>query len=764
MNKKTKITLISSIISIAVIAAIIVPVSISFTNRNDTFSSDTFEKYDGWVKLVTEYEKYWTENCPYTITIGKLNQFDANYQNRTVTYGVNVSYENSIKYQVISEIVKTGFDNSYRSDWKKIPEEWPTESVYMTNDGKYLHDGVALVNIGGKNYPAALIAIGEEEQLFYDIKFIVTDLDGNKLLESGRKLIGSQGAVLFKNVYEITMKKIESGEIKIVPTGIYLEYGKITTAERAWVKNLPEIAINEKNIIIKTAYDKYQIIETPQLVEKIAALVQKEDKLREEKNKAELLAQAEKNEQLRKAQEELAKKKEEERLAAEAKKKEEERLAAEAKRKEEERLAAEAKRKEEERLAAEAKRKEEERLAAEAKRIEQEKLAAEAKRKEEERLAAEAKRKEQERISAEIKKREAERLAAEAKRKEEERIAAEAKKKEEERLAAEAKKKEEERIAAEAKKKEQERLVAEAKKREEERLAAEAKRIEQEKLAAEAKRKEEERLKEIQQKKAMQEKLLHNQEVVKNTKSDMITVESGNFKMGGIEQYKVTLSKYYISKTEVTQELYEIVMGKNPSNFKGVQKPVDSVSWFDAIVFCNKLSILCDLTPCYSVDGEINPDKWNYVPGKGAEISGKIECNFIASGFRLPTEAEWEYAARGGDKKSKYNFSGANKVTEVARYNDNSSNKTGDVAEKKPNAIGLYDMSGNVWEWCWDWYSNYQIQNKTNPLGADSGVGRCIRGGSYCRGEAENQVLFRELDVPQTQSAEIGFRLVRTAD
>ncbi|MDO5343107.1 MAG: SUMF1/EgtB/PvdO family nonheme iron enzyme, partial [Bacteroidia bacterium] len=179
----------------------------------------------------------------------------------------------------------------------------------------------------------------------------------------------------------------------------------------------------------------------------------------------------------------------------------------------------------------------------------------------------------------------------------------------------------------------------------------------------------------------------------------MIKVEGGTFTMGeDKEAHEVTLSDYYIGEFEVTQELWEAVMGSNPSRFKGSKLPVEKVSWDDCQEFISKLN----------------------------GLTGKT--------FRLPTEAQWEYAARGGNKSKGYEYSGSNVIDEVAWYDDNSGRNTRAVGTKLPNELGIYDMSGNVYEWCQDRFGSYGSGSQTNPQGPSWGSFRVLRGGSRsCR-------------------------------
>ena len=227
-----------------------------------------------------------------------------------------------------------------------------------------------------------------------------------------------------------------------------------------------------------------------------------------------------------------------------------------------------------------------------------------------------------------------------------------------------------------------------------------------------------------------------------NISTEMIAVDGGTFERHG---YDITVSSFEIGKYPVTQKLYQSIMGRNPSYFEGENRPVEQVSWYDAVEFCNKLSKKDGLTPCYSGSGT------------------NTKCDFSADGYRLPTEAEWEFAARGGNNSNSHEYSGSDDLDEVGWYNCNSEGQTHDVGQKEPNELGIYDMSGNVWEWCNDWYDDYPDSDETDPFGASSGNRRVCRGGSWDDSDDYCAVSFRNYDDPDSCYSNVGFRVVRSS-
>ena len=236
----------------------------------------------------------------------------------------------------------------------------------------------------------------------------------------------------------------------------------------------------------------------------------------------------------------------------------------------------------------------------------------------------------------------------------------------------------------------------------------------------------------------------------------------------------LTIRNLLVSDHEVTRGEYKTVMGSDQSTADAYDKngtkltedaalnnPVNNVNWYDAIVYCNTLSIKEDLTPCYSINGETDPVKWGTVPTTQQEEPWDVTCNFEANGYRLPTEAEWEWLARGGEDNT---YAGSNNIDDVAWYSTNPKG-TRDVKTKQPNAYGLYDMSGNVREWCWDWHVS-TIDDSTGEYGDASGSSRVMRGGSwYDTNNTRCTVNNHNLkDGPYRRYNDYGFRVVRTLE
>ncbi|MDR2869166.1 MAG: formylglycine-generating enzyme family protein [Deferribacteraceae bacterium] len=208
--------------------------------------------------------------------------------------------------------------------------------------------------------------------------------------------------------------------------------------------------------------------------------------------------------------------------------------------------------------------------------------------------------------------------------------------------------------------------------------------------------------------------------------------------------HKVTVSSFHIGKYEVTQREWTAIMGNNPSNFKGEELPVEQVSWLDVIEYCNKRSLAEGLTPVYS--------------GRGNDIT----ADWSANGYRLPTEAEWEYAAGGGNKSQlAMTYSGSNNVDAVGWYSGNSGNRTHTIASKQANELGIYDMSGNIWEWVWDWYGEYSGREQVDPVGPVSGDYRVFRGGSWYNDATILRSADRDGYDPSLRYYALGFRVVR---
>ncbi len=228
---------------------------------------------------------------------------------------------------------------------------------------------------------------------------------------------------------------------------------------------------------------------------------------------------------------------------------------------------------------------------------------------------------------------------------------------------------------------------------------------------------------------------------------EMILVEGGAYVND--KGAKVTISPFFIGKYAVTQELYQAVMDKNPSKFQGINHPVEQVSWFDSVAFCNVLNKRPICNPNYL-----------FLTPNGEKTTNIMDVE----GFRLPTEAEWEFAARGGKDfaHNRLEYAGSDNLDAVGWYDKNNDYETKPVGLKFPNELGIYDMSGNVWEWCWDWYDGdfYAKRDTSNPVNWKKGSLRVLRGGSWDHDADLSQLALRHGRKPGSESHFIGFRMV----
>jgi formylglycine-generating enzyme required for sulfatase activity len=238
----------------------------------------------------------------------------------------------------------------------------------------------------------------------------------------------------------------------------------------------------------------------------------------------------------------------------------------------------------------------------------------------------------------------------------------------------------------------------------------------------------------------------------------MVRVDPGRFTMGSPlgesgrasdeVQHAVTLTRgFWMGQTEVTQGLWRSVMGTSPSKFRGDTRPVEQVSWCDAVAFANRLSAREGL-----------PVAYQGAEGCEATAGASVAWDRASVGYRLPTEAEWEYAARAGEASI---YAGGTNLGAVGWTYQNAGGSTQPVGQKAPNAWGLHDMTGNVWEWCWDWYGPYGGAS-ADPVGAQSGPNRVIRGGSWGDFPRGARVALRGWVTPGVRYDFLGLRLVRT--
>jgi len=251
----------------------------------------------------------------------------------------------------------------------------------------------------------------------------------------------------------------------------------------------------------------------------------------------------------------------------------------------------------------------------------------------------------------------------------------------------------------------------------------------------------------------------------------MVVVEGGAFTRGDKKvTQEVTLDSFRIANIPVTFRQYGLYLyaageeKKRLADMKlswGIQAdhPVVKVNWYDAVEYCNWLSVAMGLAPVYEIDKTKKDPNNNNEDDK---LKWLVTLNDTANGFRLPTEAEWEYAARGGRKSKGFEYAGSNDLEEAGWHINNSNRQTHAAAQKLPNELGLYDMSGNVWEWCWDWKDIYTSPLERNPRGPDSGYCRVLRGGSWYDYPRSCRAAYRNNDRPTIRYRYIGFRLARS--
>lgn len=254
-------------------------------------------------------------------------------------------------------------------------------------------------------------------------------------------------------------------------------------------------------------------------------------------------------------------------------------------------------------------------------------------------------------------------------------------------------------------------------------------------------------------------------------KPKMVFVEGGKFQLGSDRSgyHDVTVSSFEIGMTEVTIGQYYTALEKPIPNENAKNYPA-CMNWFEAVIYCNKLSEAHGYEPCYSINGETDPALWDnevphYTEAKGHEVDmtiwDTVRCDFNANGYRLPTLAEWTFAAQGGNKSLHTTYSGSNNIEDIGWIKDNAKKKQ-EVATKKSNELGIYDMTGNVWEWCWNWNASYENNAEINPTGPENGNGYRIRcGGGWDSPSSESKIRWHLSEFPDVDSY-IGMRLCRS--
>lgn len=743
--------------------------------------SDEFDMYDGWLALCTEFEQYWTENCPYGIVF-ELEKGERDMATRTASYNVYVRAYRLDKYEKIKEILQTGLKKRWRNDWTDISKNWPERSVFYREDKNFNKNGVSLIKpirakrnsssfeplirFGSSDddkekmtdeqyYGAVAAALWAEDiyaekktrqpvRTLYDVKFNITDENGTVLLTSGRTLIGSQMGYTFTGVPQSTMKILDSGNYRIVPTGLWLEYGKLTSSmdfsSRTWLKSLPEISIDlrkaeftfltgeylpkeKRDIILSELYGscvdmgEFYIMKT-EVTEKLLAVILNSAQNRPQTNipvqitYSYALACCNYLSKIQGLTPCYSTDGDTEntwgndvqcdftangwRLPTEEEYK--------SARGSYEKLH------EDESLHSVAIKKPNSfglynmrdnswewgwgyfyQSTGENTRLRyniafggyDEGVSYDKKTGYRYQIINyEGGVREYNKYSDDFAGFRMVRTNIEG---------------------IKAKQAEQARLAKE--KEEQEAKLAKEK-------AEQEAKIEQEMKERKAKAEQEEKEAKVNQPKII---------------GTYITI------LGD-----AAIHNFVMGATEVTQKMFEDVTGEHALRDNPEVWPVKA-SWYAAVRFCNLLSKQQGLTPCYSVKGKTDVKKWG--SDQSDYTAEDVECNFSANGWRLPTDAEWEYAAKGGPNKDSFRYSGSNNISDVAWFYSNSNSTLHEVALKKPNSLGLYDMSGNLSEWCWD--------------GTDT---RDLRGGSYINTATLCAATYRDNSVP---TKEQGFRIVR---
>ncbi len=255
----------------------------------------------------------------------------------------------------------------------------------------------------------------------------------------------------------------------------------------------------------------------------------------------------------------------------------------------------------------------------------------------------------------------------------------------------------------------------------------------------------------------------------------MILVPSGMMIMGDThgegyneDQYPthpVYMPSFYMGKYEVMQSQYRAIMGVllDTAYGEGDNYPVYGINWYAAIKFCNLLSLRDGYTPVYSISGTTDTSAWGAVPLVSNPTWDAVICDWTANGYRLPSEAEWEFAARGATTNPDYTYSGSFVFSEVGWCMNMPGNYAHEVGQKVPNGLGIYDMSGNAYEWCWDWYWHYSSATQTNPHGPNTGSYRIMRSGAWDSPFFKCSVFYRSNSSPHLLPQGVGLRVCRNA-